>query len=116
MDVLEQPNPDRYPGQRVLHGGLIQHSHSSAIPTDVPPGQSTKLNTVQGGVMADTLYQSRANCLGQSCLRWDANGELSPEDRRLVLERLLRADGCTSASAECWAIHEPAGPVEPFER
>jgi|LakMenEpi03Aug12_release.lakeMendotaPanAssembly.Ray.scaffolds.fasta_scaffold4199756_1 hypothetical protein len=62
--------------------------------------------------MADTLFQSRTNCLGQSCLKWQPNGDLSPEDRRLVLERLLRADGCASASTECWLIQAFSGPAE----
>jgi hypothetical protein len=57
--------------------------------------------------MADTRFHARANCLGQTCLRWQPDGELSAEDRRLVLERLLRADGCSSAWGECWVISEP---------
>jgi hypothetical protein len=54
--------------------------------------------------MADTHFQARANCLGQTCMRWQSNGELSAEDRRLVFERLLQADGCSSAWGECWVI------------
>lgn len=62
--------------------------------------------------MADTLFKSRSNCLGQSCLEWQPNGELSPEDRRLVFERLLRADGCASASTECWLLQKTGGTAE----
>lgn len=57
--------------------------------------------------MDDTRFQPLANCLGQTCLTWQSDGELSPEDRQLVLERLLRADGCASAAVECWLISEP---------
>lgn len=63
--------------------------------------------------MADALITPRANCLGQSCLQWQANGELSPDDRRLVFERLLRADGCASATSECWVISEPGHHLNP---
>ncbi len=64
--------------------------------------------------MADTLFQSRTNCLGKSCLEWQPNGELSPEDRRMMFVRLLRADGCASASTECWLAHESGGAIEPL--
>ena len=37
--------------------------------------------------MADTRDHAPANCLGQTCLSWQSDGELSPEDRQLVLER-----------------------------
>ena len=59
--------------------------------------------------MVETLYQSRTNCLGQTCMRWQSDGELGAEDRDLVFERLLQADGCSSAWGECWVINdEPA--------
>ncbi|MEY4354898.1 MAG: hypothetical protein RLZZ609_3139 [Cyanobacteriota bacterium] len=56
--------------------------------------------------MADTLSFGPANCLDQSWLTWQSDGELSPEDRQLVLERLLQADGCASAARECWVLSE----------
>lgn len=31
-------------------------------------------------------------CLGRTCLAWQADGELQPNDLRLVLERLCRVD------------------------
>ncbi|MEY4354854.1 MAG: hypothetical protein RLZZ609_3095 [Cyanobacteriota bacterium] len=62
--------------------------------------------------MADTRVHARANCLGQTCLTWESDGELSPEDRRLVLERLLQADGCASAAIECWVLSEPSNPFK----
>ncbi|MEY4354521.1 MAG: hypothetical protein RLZZ609_2762 [Cyanobacteriota bacterium] len=58
--------------------------------------------------MADTRVHAPANCLGQSCLSWQRDGELSPEDRQLVLERLLLADGYASAARECWVLSEPS--------
>jgi hypothetical protein len=42
------------------------------------------------------------DCLGQTCLKWQPDGELSAVDRHLVLERLLQADGCPSPLTECW--------------
>lgn len=56
--------------------------------------------------MAGTRSQAPTNGLGQTCLSWQSNGELSPEDRQLVLERLLQVDGCASGSKECWLISE----------
>lgn len=58
--------------------------------------------------MDDTRFHAPANCLGQTCLNWQSNGELSSEDRRMVLERLLQADGCASAAGECWLFSEPS--------
>ena len=56
--------------------------------------------------MADTRVHARSNCLGQTCLSWQSDGELSPEDRQLVLERLLLVDGCAVGTRECWLISE----------
>lgn len=33
-----------------------------------------------------------ASCLGFTCLKWSASGELSELDRSLVLQRLAQAD------------------------
>jgi hypothetical protein len=56
--------------------------------------------------MADTRLHAPANCLGQTCLSWQSDGELSPEDRQLVLEHLLQVDACAAGSSECWLISE----------
>jgi hypothetical protein len=56
--------------------------------------------------MADTRDHAPANCLGQTCLTWQSDGELSPEDRQLVLERLLQVDRCAVGTRECWLIAE----------
>jgi hypothetical protein len=60
--------------------------------------------------MDDNRIRARGDCLGQTCLKWQSNGELSAADRHLVLERLLQADGCPSPLMECWVLsgsHEP---------
>ena len=54
--------------------------------------------------MTDTHFQGRTNCLGQTCMQWQSNGELSAKDRHLVFEQLLQAEGCSSAWGECWVI------------
>jgi hypothetical protein len=54
------------------------------------------------GVMVNSLTPARDNCLGQTCLKWQPDGELSAVDRQLVLERLLQSDGCPSPMTECW--------------
>ena len=56
--------------------------------------------------MADTRFHAPANCLGQACLTWQSDGELSPEDRLVVLERLLQADGCPLAPGDSWVLSE----------
>lgn len=49
---------------------------------------------------------AREDCLGQTCLKWQGNGELSAVDRELILQRLMRADGCPSPLMECWVVSE----------
>lgn len=56
--------------------------------------------------MDDTHVPFPANCLGQTCLSWQSDGELSPEDHQLVLTRLLQGDDCAAGSRECWLISE----------
>ena len=47
--------------------------------------------------MASTTITSSSprlsvSCLGRTCLKWQADGELTPLDLRLVLERLAQVD------------------------
>jgi len=37
-------------------------------------------------------------CLARTCLKWTADGELSEEDKRLVLNRLKAVDGAIAES------------------
>ncbi len=39
-----------------------------------------------------TTTRGSASCLGRTCLKWQADGELTPLDLRLVLERLAQVD------------------------
>jgi hypothetical protein len=59
--------------------------------------------------MADTRVYAPANCLGQTCLTWLSDGELSPEDRQLVLERCFWLMGALRRpeSVGCSASHLP---------
>jgi hypothetical protein len=52
--------------------------------------------------MENSRTLARGDCLGQTCMKWQTDGELSSVDRQWVLERLLRADGCPSPLTECW--------------
>jgi hypothetical protein len=58
--------------------------------------------------MAVTRLPRRDSCLGQTCLQWQPDGELSPVDRELILQRLLQVDGCTAADQECWLFSGPS--------
>ena len=49
------------------------------MPTTIPPANSPK-------------WPAPASCLGFTCLKWSASGELSELDRDLVLRRLAQAD------------------------
>lgn len=45
------------------------------------------------------------SCLGLTCLKWAANGELSPVDQRLILARLSHGD---AVAAACPSLHPGA--------
>lgn len=41
----------------------------------------------------DSTYQnSLSSCLGRTCLKWGSDGELSPPDLKLVMQRLALVD------------------------
>lgn len=43
----------------------------------------------------------KATCLGRSCLKWGADGELSAVDMQSILLRLSNVDEQASALMEC---------------
>jgi hypothetical protein len=45
---------------------------------------------------------SPCDCLGRTCLKWGADGELTDLDLRLVMQRLARVDPEVSALAARW--------------
>lgn len=49
-----------------------------------------------------THLPRRDSCLEQTCLQWQPDGELSPVDRDLILQRLLQVDRCSAGDQECW--------------
>ncbi len=42
-----------------------------------------------------------SGCLGRSCMKWGADGELSPLDLQAVLERLSAVDEQASTLMDC---------------
>lgn len=42
--------------------------------------------------MTNANSRGSVSCLGRTCLKWEADGELTPLDLRLVLERLALVD------------------------
>lgn len=42
-------------------------------------------------------------CLGRTCLAWEPDGELSPADVNLILERLCRVD-----AQACQVLRDPS--------
>jgi hypothetical protein len=43
--------------------------------------------------MTDCIHRLHvSDCLGRTCLKWSADGELTALDRSLVLERLAQVD------------------------
>ena len=47
----------------------------------------------------------RVNCLGSSCMKWGADGELSPNDLQSILERLGAVDNQASGLMNCAIDH-----------
>ena len=45
----------------------------------------------------ESLVPTQLTCLGRTCLKWQANGELTDLDLQLVLERLAQADQAGTA-------------------
>ena len=43
----------------------------------------------------------RANCLGSSCMKWGADGELSAIDLQSILQRLSAVDEQASTLMDC---------------
>ncbi|MFM1900553.1 MAG: hypothetical protein RLZZ216_1129 [Cyanobacteriota bacterium] len=56
----------------------------------------------------DPSAPTRTTCLGSTCLRWDANGELAREDQRLVIGRLIALDRQFRSAAEVGVMSSPA--------
>jgi hypothetical protein len=52
------------------------HTAPAAMPVAVP----------------DATDRQDSSCLGRTCLKWGADGELAPVDLLLVLERLAQVD------------------------
>ena len=48
--------------------------------------------TIQQKPWPESPVPTQLSCLGRTCLKWQANGELTDLDLQLVLERLAQAD------------------------
>jgi len=55
----------------------------------------------------DPSAPTKTTCLGNTCLRWDANGELSREDHQLVMGRLIALDRQFRSAAEFGLTSSP---------
>lgn len=53
---------------------------------------------------ARSMYE-RVDCLGSSCMKWGADGELSPNDLQSILERLSAVDNQASGLMNCSIEH-----------
>lgn len=51
--------------------------------------------------MPRTEESRTPSCLTRTCLKWTRDGELSAEDKRLVLNRLLEVDRPMAESFAC---------------
>lgn len=78
-----------------MQGGAAAMPRSvSILPSGpLPGGSSPRRHAPTSGDRSDT-------CLGRTCMKWGADGELSALDLELVLERLSRADGCAGDLVE----------------
>jgi hypothetical protein len=50
--------------------------------------------------MPGTDLSREATCLTRTCLQWTAQGELSDEDKQLVLQKLERVDPPLATSVQ----------------
>ncbi|CAK6690236.1 hypothetical protein [Synechococcus sp. CBW1107] len=44
-----------------------------------------------------TMTMNSSSCLGRTCLKWEADGDLTALDLKLVLERLAQVDAEVAA-------------------
>ncbi|MFZ9768479.1 MAG: hypothetical protein ACO3D4_00830 [Vulcanococcus sp.] len=51
-------------------------------------------------VRAMTTLEQRRDCLGSTCMKWTASGELSAVDQARILERLAEVDENLSANRQ----------------
>lgn len=49
----------------------------------------------------------RADCIGSTCMKWSANGELSTLDLALIMERLSAVDANLSVMDACSLQENP---------
>jgi Arc/MetJ family transcription regulator len=54
-----------------------------------------------------TTTRTTVSCLGRTCLKWQADGELTALDLRLVLERLAQVDQDASVLLERSVAESP---------
>ena len=62
----------------------------------------------QHATKSDPPAPMHAGCLGRTCLKWQANGELTDQDLQLVLERLAVVDRDVTALLETATVHVSA--------
>lgn len=61
--------------------------------------------------MTDSTHPNGpSNCLGRTCLKWGADGELTALDFSLVMERLAQVD------QEVAALEQPTAEFLPYPR
>jgi len=82
---MSRTSPDRPIANRPLADGPITAGLIPDGPLADRSGPPQSLRTVSSGEQVGV-------CLGRTCLAWQADGELQPNDLRLVLERLCRVD------------------------
>jgi len=58
--------------------------------------------------MTDSIHRpGPSNCLGRTCLKWGDDGELTPLDLSLVMERLAQVDQEVAAFHPLNTVPEP---------
>jgi len=81
-----------------LGGGSFEPANHPQMGADTdirPTDDGTKgegRGTMTSANRTSANTRMAASCLGRTCLKWQADGELTPLDLRLVLERLAQVD------------------------
>ena len=63
--------------------------------------------------MNNPLHQDTRNCQRRSCLKWDANGELSALDQAHLIELLMQADAELQQEDHCELSCDPSSNQDP---
>jgi len=83
----------------------LEYTRLGASLTSRKEDTESNPSTLRSAMMDSTQTPSAIDCLGRTCLKWTADGELTSLDLILVLNRLAQVDqevtGLSTGSLDC---------------